>query len=477
MKMQTYSRAAMAFEQAHYYAPENAQYCCDLGKAHRMLNNFEEAKHALQRAVKLDDSLYEAWRNLGLVHVALGQSDAALASYAEARKCDPQNSSVLINIGNLLKSLGDKHHAIAAYKEALSLQPDCADSHRQLSLVKAYTQKDETLIADMTQRYHEYLACNQNESAITMGLALAKAHRDRNEQAAAWEYLHMTRRAMREKYLYDGAAVAQWFDAIMTAYSAPMQLGVATDNQCSDREFSPIFIVGMPRSGTSLIEQILASHPQIYGAGELNDIQIIVQRTWPQLTGASYPKNAEKIQPEQLEQLEAEYLNRMKAYAFPPSQRITDKMPGNFRYLGVIYQLFPQAKIVHCVRNPLDNCVSIYQHYFADRHRYANDLNDLADYYKIYQELMAHWHSVLPENVILDVSYEDLVSNQRFHTRRLLDFCNISWDDACLAFHKTQRQVTTASAVQVRQPLYASSVNRWRNEAEYVQPLVNAFKV
>jgi hypothetical protein len=237
-----------------------------------------------------------------------------------------------------------------------------------------------------------------------------------------------------------------------------------------------VFIVGMPRSGTSLTEQILASHPGVFGAGELRYIGDIAASFSPPLSkGSHYPAVISDLSQSDVNTLAKRYINPVEALA-DKSRLITDKMPHNFLYLGLISILFPQAKVIHVTRTPLDNCLSLYFHGFNPMHSYTTDMELLGHYYKEYQRLMCHWQQVL-EIPVLEVRYEDVVNDLEGSTKRLLDFCQLDWSDNCLNFYDNNRFVKTPSYDQVRKPIYSSSVNRWMNYKEFIAPLESALSL
>ena len=238
----------------------------------------------------------------------------------------------------------------------------------------------------------------------------------------------------------------------------------------SDR---PVFIVGMVRSGTTLVEQILSSHPDVYGAGELPDITEIT-RALPGFlgTGDRYPECLPKLTPEAADVMARRYLDRLTQIA-PKARRVTDKLPGNFMYLGLIEFLFPGARIIHCMRDPVDTCLSAYFQDFSNNHPYAYDLSNLGAFYRGYLKLMAHWRKVI-HLPLLEIKYEDLISDQERVTRSLVEFCGLEWDNRCLQFHETKRFVGTASHDQVNRPLYRESIQRWKNYERHLEPLLAA---
>jgi len=231
----------------------------------------------------------------------------------------------------------------------------------------------------------------------------------------------------------------------------------------------PIFVLGMPRSGTTLVEQILASHPLVFGAGELNAMQISSVQTQV-LSNRVFPGSVGELSTGQCEMLAEQYLRRLYRHA-GSAEYAVDKLPHNFLYIGLIKYILPGARIIHCRRNPLDTCLSIYKNDFTGNHPYSHDLKDLGDYYLQYLHLMSHWHSVFPFE-IYDVQYENLVTDTDEEVRALLKFCGLSFEAACLEFHKTQRIVATASTAQVRNPVSTKSVALWKEYREQLQPLI-----
>jgi hypothetical protein len=258
------------------------------------------------------------------------------------------------------------------------------------------------------------------------------------------------------------------FDEIKQAFSAE-NIERLSGEGVSDS--TPIFVLGMPRSGTTLTEQIIASHPDVYGAGELHYLLEISQRA---VAGAAFPSNLRQLDRELLTAWGQEYLSALKRHA-PEAARITDKMPQNFQMLGLIHLMLPNAKIIHVKRNPVDTCLSCFTMHFAAKSvKYSYDLTELAHFYVGYAELMEHWRNVLPENAFLEVQYEDVIQDVEGQARRLIDYCGLEWDNACIAFHENKRVVRTASVAQVRKPVYKSSVERWRRYEKHLGPLLDA---
>ncbi|MGH7248946.1 MAG: sulfotransferase family protein, partial [Pseudomonadota bacterium] len=232
----------------------------------------------------------------------------------------------------------------------------------------------------------------------------------------------------------------------------------------------PIFVLGMPRSGTTLVEQLLASHPAVHGAGELAALGDVVLRAPSQ--SIRYPESVPLLDGAAMRAIGAEYLERLAAIA-PQRERVTDKTPLNYYFVGLIHLALPNAVIIHTMRDPVDTCVSCFSTLFRLREQpHAYDLGEIGRYYVRYRRLMAHWHRILPEGRILDIRYEDVVDDLERQARRIVAHCGLPWDERCLSFHRTDRPVRTASAAQVREPIYRSAVGRWRAYAEWLNPLL-----
>jgi hypothetical protein len=300
--------------------------------------------------------------------------------------------------------------------------------------------------------------------------ALGKAYADLGDHERSFQHLLQANAQKRQQIAYDEAATLAAFGRIHGAFTAEL---IAAKHALGHPSSLPIFIVGMPRSGTTLTEHILASHPAVFGAGELDHFyQEVVTRIWnpadiaaPSLSGVTGPH---------LRKGAARYLAKL-GRAAPAAERIVDKMPSNFRFLGLIHLALPNARIIHVRRDPLDTCISCFSVHFAGDHPYAYDLGELGRYYRAYERLMEHWRRLLPPHVLLEIRYEDLVADLDREARRIVAHCGLEWNASCLDFHATQRSVRTASARQVRQPLYQSSIGRWRQYGQHLAPLLLTF--
>jgi hypothetical protein len=299
---------------------------------------------------------------------------------------------------------------------------------------------------------------------FALGRTAGKAGAD----AAAFGHFAAGNRLKRATLDYDGAATGDNFARAAAAFDAAF---FARHQGAGDASALPIVIVGMPRSGTTLVEQILASHPEVHGAGELPELGALATALAAR-TGGRYPECASAADAAAWGELGADYAAALAALA-PDKARVCDKLPGNFSRLGLLRAMAPNAAIIHCRRDPLDTCYSCYSQLFAEGQPFAYEQTELGLYYREYEALMAHWHAVLPGR-ILEVRYEDVVGDLEGQARRLLEHCGLEWDPRCLEFHTTRRTVRTASLVQVRQPIYSSSIGRWRRHEKELAPLIEA---
>ena len=278
--------------------------------------------------------------------------------------------------------------------------------------------------------------------------------------------------AMRRRRIdYDEPAMLQLFDRIQAVFTAEL---LNSRRGSGDPSMLPVLIVGMPRSGTTLVEQILASHPRLFGAGELYDLRdIIAVHCDLAAVPAPYPECVPAMPGEILQRIGTAYATGLQRRA-PQAMRVTDKMPANFFHVGLVRLALPNAHIIHVRRDPIDTCFSCFGRSFRDEQPFCYDLGELGRYYRKYEALMAHWRGVLPARAMIEVQYEELVADLEPQARRIIAYCGLDWDDRCLAFHATPRPVRTASAVQVRQPIYQSAIGRWRPYADMLRPLLDA---
>ena len=451
-----------------------------LGSALQDLGYDEDALVALRTAIALRTNVKEAHARLGDLLRARGDATGAAENYrkavdgsaqgrlylakalmaeekfaeaeAAARRAlalDPNSGETEWVLANVLLMLGRFDEVVAHCDRAIALVPTAVGAYATRVMARQLDDSDRQVVARMANLLES--GGLGDVARMKMEYALGKAYDDLGDHAAAIQHFDGANRINRRLSSYDRAGQAAWVDTIVARctreyFTRNAALGV------DDK--SPIFVVGMPRSGTTLVEQIVSSHPQVAGGGELE--------FWLQRGPAWEREGSEALSAGPIRRLADDYRTELHRIS-PSAARITDKMPQNFLWLGLIHLVFPNARFIHCRRNPIDTCLSNYFTHFLRRMDFANDRGDLVWEYRQYERLMAHWRSVLPIDRFLDVDYESLVSEKESGTRRLIAFCGLDWDEACLRPEDNQRIVRTASVWQARQPVYRSSVERWRN--------------
>ena len=433
----------------------------NLGQILLELGKFDNAIEHFEWAISFKPDFAEAHNNLGAALQKLRQFDDSLLSYEKAVTVNPKYAQALNNLGILHQTLGKKKSAIDYYKKAISIREDFASAHQNLSGLKKYTKIDEQVKTMELLLSNEKL--NQSEK-VYLNFALAKVYDDLGEHEKLFKFLHEGNRLRNlelnfslDKYRDNYSFFKNLFSSSAVIKSEPLA--------SKKSPIRPIFIVGMPRSGTSLVEQIIASHSKVYGAGELHTITKIVNDLYKDDLAIDKENMSEVFLSIQEKYIDS--LSNLKV----SEKIITDKWPLNFQYIGFILKSFPNAKIIHLKRNSMAICWSIYKHYFSDEgNGWAYNINDLTGFYGLYIELMDYWHKLYP-NQIYDLCYEDLTNNQEEETRKLLKYCELDWDENCLKFQDNNRIVMTASALQVRKKMYQGSSDQWKRYKTYLQPL------
>ena len=443
----------------------------DLARALGALGRWQEALPNVQQAVRLAPNAANAHHAMGFTLWNLEHDQEALASFDKALALDPRHVEAAMARGVLLHELGRLEESRDQLARVIALSPSKTAAYLHLSEAKRFAPGDAEIAA--MERLLPRLANQPLQDQVNLHFALAKAYSDTGEGPRAFQHLKQGNALKRRGIDYDEAGTLQSYERIAQVFTAELIAEQAGQNAGNgDPSERPIFIVGMPRSGSTLIEQILASHPRVHGAGERQDFRdaiIAVDKAQCE----NYPDRVSSLTAEQLRAIASHYLATMGAGA-GDADRVVDKMLGNFVYVGLIHMALPRARIIHARRDPMDTCLSCFSKHFRTSQKFAYDLGELGRFYRAYDKLMTHWQNVLPAGVMLDVQYEDMVTDLEGQTRRMLDTCGLEWDDACLAFHETKRPVRTASAVQVREPIYKNSVGRWRAYEEELGPLIEA---
>jgi tetratricopeptide (TPR) repeat protein len=469
--------ASTHFRRAAELRPDFAEALNNLANALLTLCEADRAIEHLKTAIKLRPNYLEAHYTLGNAFWQRHRVADAIHSFQRALELKPDYPPAHIGLGEAFLETGDLGQAESCFRRAVGPHPFLFMALLNLAANNFYTANDPSI-----DRLKHWLADPRlsSEAAgqlrFTLGYLLSQA----GSGDEAFEHFRQGNAICRARFLQSGKAFdpmehSRFVDRIMTVFS----------NEYFERRQShgletelPIFIVGMPRSGTTLVEQILSHHPIVFGAGEIGDLSRLVKELPARLrTAARFPESVLEMDDARLCEFGEDYVNGLKAYAAAQSSageivRITDKMLENYLYLGLAAAFFPRARIIHCRRDPRDVCVSCFFTFFGGLN-FTWDLGDLGSYYRDHDRLMAYWRSVVPVP-IFEVVYEELVENQETVTRRLLEFCGLPWDERCLKFHENRCPVQTMSKLQVRQPIFASSVGRWRRYAAHLGPFLEA---
>ena len=413
----------------------------------------------------------DSHRVMGAILLWQNRVDEAVTRLEESLRLDPENARTHKKHAQALAAQGRMAEAMAADRKALELQPKYAGALAHLASMKRFTSLHDDDLSTI-----EALAgdgATTDEDRVLLLFSLAKAYEELGAYERWFECLREANALARRAISWDSAAAVRVLDRTREVFSRELLDRYADSGFPSD---VPVLIVGMPRSGTSLVEQILASHPAVHGGGERPDLVEIAEALGVMtIEGLPFPDSIERVDPQTLLGFGEGYARRLMDLE-PAAARVTDKTPRNFRYLGLVRLLLPNAKVIHCVRDPVDTCFSCYALNLVAQ-RYTFDVLELADYHRGYTRLMDHWRSVLPEGWMLDVRYEDLVADLEGESRRLLAHCGLEWDETCLQFDATDRPVMTASFAQVRRPVYGSSVSRWRRFEPHLGELLAALGV
>jgi tetratricopeptide (TPR) repeat protein len=456
--------ALRLLEQSSAIDPHNHLTYLRLASVHLGRNMYDEAKAACESALRLKPEDPDGIDIMGQILLEQNHSEAALSHFRKAIALNPGLSAPYVRIANALQHLGRFDEAREASSKALEIDPKSTIALFNLADIKNFAPDDPHLHA------MEDLVANADslpeEDQIRLHFALGKAYGDLQLHEKSFDHLLRGNALKRRTLDYDEVMTLESIDRVRKVFTAEF---LREKQGQGDPSRLPVFILGMPRSGTTLVEQILASHPAAFAAGEVRHLEAVVHSA--QTNGEPRHPESIALSGQQLRQIAAQYLARLRACS-ADAERITDKMPFNFIYVGLIHLALPNACIIHIRRNAVDTCLSCFSKLFADSQDYSYDLGELGRYYACYDNLMAHWRRILPEDAMLEIQYEQLIQDFEVWVRRIVAHCGLEWNDACLAFHRTERAVRTASASQVRRPIYKTSVGRWQLYKDFLQPLI-----
>ena len=436
----------------------------NLGKIFLASGEIDSSIEHLECAITLKSDFADAHNNLGSAFLRINKLNDAIKSYKKAIALKPDFAVANNNLGIAYLRTGDPKLASKFFENAITITPGYATAHHNLSGVKVYKEKDKQVSLIESLLIENNLS---QKERIYLNFALAKAYEDLGNHEELFKHLNEGNR-IRKKEMSNSIADSEEHNELIKLFFNSNNIKLTYRDSLPIR---PIFIVGMPRSGTSLVEQIISSHHEVYGAGEVNNFHNIIM---PIIEKHAVNENY-NLKNDEFALIRKQYSNSLERF-YANEKVITDKWILNFKTIGFILSAFPESKIVHLKRDARATCWSIYKHYFSDEgNRWAYDYQDLARFYKSYVGLMDYWHNLFPGK-IYDISYEDLTSDQEKETRNLLRYCDLDWDENCLNFYTNTRAVKTASAVQVRNKMYQGSSDVWRQYSEHLKPLLDALK-
>lgn len=460
-EIQFYAESILLYEQVLSISPDNAVVHRHLGTSLLRMGQINRAIASFEEALRLRPDFVRAGIDLARALRQLGKAGEAIIPLEMAVEIDPENAEAHMQLSSTFRQLDETDRALERLEQFLTIRPSCGEAHYRISQItprKELIPVVEKVLGDPELPTSDAIYCH---------FALGNLFDHGKSFDRAFEHYLKANALQRKTFTYQADETNEIVDRFVNVYNPDFFKG--------KREFGstsrlPVFIVGMPRSGTTLVEQILSSHDLVHGAGEIEVFPGIYHSIAQQLNYVKpNPECMSLIDGHMVEEYSARYLQDLALHC-PTASRITDKFPQNFFALGLIKTFFPNAYIVHCQRNPLDICISLFFHCFAT-FKATFELSELGQYYLQYQRLMSHWEDLFPDE-IFTVRYEDLVLDQERVSKQLIEYIDLEWDDKCLDFHSNERNVLSPSNMQVRQPIYQTSINRWKHYEKQLQPLV-----
>ncbi|RCK41442.1 hypothetical protein TH25_23745 [Thalassospira profundimaris] len=449
-----------------HFAPDHPSALIARAKLLRGRGALDPALKSITRAIEIAPHLAAAHNALGEILHEQDKIDDALTAYRKAATLPGrEQEQAQLNVARLYMIRGKKQQAVAALRDILARNPRCLAAWNDLADLKSFRSRDadyKALLA-LKAQYEKGEFSLSVDDEMMLYFLLGKVHLDTGASKTAFDHLTRANQMKRKTFQFDVDKTRDWMRHIAATMTEDWLQNHAGQGNTSQM---PVFIVGMPRSGTTLTEQILGAHPDIFPAGELTKLQNIIEEAGP------YPQFVASSSPARLAEMAENYLTMAQENAGTCRYHV-DKMPANFLYVGLIHAMFPNAKIIHCRRDPIDTCLSCYSKLFTAEQLFCYDLEELGAFYLAYQELMAHWRSILPPENFIEIDYEKTVADLEGQARRLTDFIGLPWNAACLEFYTSARSIRTASVNQVREPIYTTAIGRWQKHARQLKPLTD----
>lgn len=417
---------------------------------------FPEAAKAFNKAIKLRPKSDAGWAGLGQAFARADQMEEAATAYAKAIELNPKIPLVQMAYGHVLKTLGRQEEALKAYRDAIQLKPNFGEVYWSMANLKIFKFED----AEVKAMEAELESRNLGESPEAhFRFALGKAYEDKKDYDQAWHYYDTGNKKQRMLVHHDPMEVEMHQGRIIDVFSKEL---IEKHSGNGYDAPDPIFVVGLPRSGSTLVEQILASHSMVEGTAELpvlGKMASTIGRYRPD--GVQFPMAVRDLRKQDWEAYGKQYIEQSRPYRFTDAPFFTDKLPNNFSFVGLVHLILPNAKFINTRRHPVDCCLGNYKQLWGKGQNFTYDVLELGDYYKQYHKVMTHWHDILPGKV-LDVHYEETVTDLEGQVRRILDHCGLPFEEQCVRYYETDRAIKTASSEQVRQPIYKGALGRWR---------------
>ena len=438
----------------------------NLAKCFRLQNKFQHAQKAFENLLKLDPNNLEAMGALGTIHIRLSNFDEGIVIYKNLLKQNNKNPRVHLSLGHAHKTVGNRSESEQSYINAIKNFPLCGEAYWSLANLKTYKFSDKQ-IKSMESALKENI---HDLEKIQMLFALGKAHESNKNFDVSFKYYEEGNWLHRKTLDYNAQENSDSIDKTIEFFDENSnKLNFYGGNKTKD----PIFILGLPRAGSTLIEQILSSHSLIEGTQEHHNIMTIGRNIRSINNTDNYTDSLFELKNEDILKYGNKYINETM-WSRKEKNFFIDKMPNNFPYIGLIKMILPNAKIIDARRNPLDGCFSCFKQFFAKGQHFTYDLDDIARYYKDYERIMLFWNSIFPDS-IYKIIYEDVIENPEFEVKKLLNYLELDFEESCMDFYKSKRPVKTASSEQVRQPIYKSGVNYWKNYEDNLTVLKNHF--
>ena len=462
----SYRDAEVFLRRALSTAPDYARAWADLANVQNELNKFDDAVTSARKVLELAPDKAPSHMLYASAIGQAGDHGEAIRAYENALELSPNMVAAFCAMAHHQKTVGLGDDAIASYRRAIAIKPDHAEAYWSLANLKTFRFEDAE-VEVMGKLLSSGGLPDESKSQIHNALGLE--YEFRGDFRRAFSNFEACNSLRRKSESYDPVDTESTHGRIIELFDSEF---LAKNSGAEKTSITPIFVVGLPRSGSTLIEQILASHSQVDGTHELSDLSRVIQTaSRKKRKRVQFPQQLADLKPSDWPTLGQEFIERTEIFR-GDAPYFVDKNPNNFIYVGFLRLAIPNAKIINAMRHPLDSCFGSFKQLFASGQPFTYDLTEIGEYYLLYRKLMDHWHEVLPD-FVLDVQYEQVVADLETNVRRILEFCGLPFEEACLRFHETERAVKTASSEQVRRPIYASSVNLWRNYEAYLEPLIH----